>query len=256
MTQHLDLCNQASRSRQANPDSEERSSPERGYDSTVLRLISHSWRSWKNAKGVALLSILALAVGIGSATAIFTVVNRVLLKPLPYSHADRWVALFRGSTLGSEADGYSALSVADLVDYQQRSHSFEVFGNYNITSDFNLSSPSLVEHVDGAEITPSLLNNVAVNPILGHLFQESDGLRVVMLSERLWRRLGSGSAVLGTSITLNGQSYTVAGVMPAWFQLPIVNVSSANVHNDVWIPVNPPKRSRAQAPILRGLCAS
>lgn len=70
----------------------------------MLRLLSHSWRSWKTAKGVAVLSILALAIGTGSATAIFTVVNRVLLKPLPYSHPDRWVALFGGSTLGSEAD--------------------------------------------------------------------------------------------------------------------------------------------------------
>jgi putative ABC transport system permease protein len=175
----------------------------------VLRLISHSWRSWKNAKGVALLSVLALAVGIGSATAIFTVVNSVLLKPLPYSHPDRWVALFGGSTLGSEADRYSALSIADLIDYQQRNHSFDAFGYYNITSDFNLFSPSLVEHVNGAEVTPSLLDKVGVNPVLGHLFQESDGPHVAMLSERLWRRLGSGSAMVGTSIRLNGQSYTV-----------------------------------------------
>ena len=206
----------------------------------MLRLISHGWRSWKNAKGVAVLSILALAIGIGSATAIFTVVNGVLLRPLPYSHSDRWVALFGGSTLGSEAKEYSALSIADLSDYQQRNHSFDVFGYYNITSDFNLSSPTLVEHVNGAEITPSLLNNVGVIPVLGHLFQESDGPHVAMLSERFWRRLGSGGAVIGSSITLNGQSYTVAGVMPGWFQLPIVSVSTANVHDDVWIPVNPP----------------
>ena len=206
----------------------------------MLRLISHSWRSWNDAKGVALLSILALAIGIGSATAIFTVVNSVLLKPLPYSHSDRWVALFGGSTLGSEADGYTALSVADLIDYQQRNHSFEVFGYYNIFSDFNLSSSSLVEHVNGAEITPSLLNNVGVNPVLGHLFQEPDGPHVAMLSEQLWKRLGSSRAVIGSSIMLNGQSYTVAGVMPVWFQLPIVNVSTADVHNDVWIPVSPP----------------
>ncbi len=206
----------------------------------MLRPISHSWRSWKNAKGVAALSILALAIGIGSATAIFTVVNGVLLKPLPYSYSDRWVALFGGSTLGSEAEGYSALSVADLIDYQQRNHSFDVFGYYNISSDFNLSWPGLVEHVNGAEITPSLLNSVGVNPVLGHLFQESDGPHVAMLSERLWKRRGSGNAVIGSSITLNGQSYAVSGVMPAWFQLPIVGVSTANIRNDVWIPVNPP----------------
>lgn len=202
-------------------------------------MISHSWRSWKNAKGVALLSILALALGIGSATAIFTIVNGVLLKPLPYSHSDRWVALFSGSTLGSEADRYGSLSVADLTDYQRRARSFDVFGYYTISADFDLSSRDLLEHVEGAEITPSLLNNVGVAPVVGHLFQESDGAHVAVLSERLWRRLGTNAAIVGSSIKLNGQLYTVAGVMPAWFQLPIVSVATANVHDDVWIPVNP-----------------
>lgn len=206
----------------------------------MLRMISHCWRSWKNAKGVALLSILALALGIGSATSIFTIVNGVLLKPLPYSHSDRWVALFSGSTLGSEADRYGALSIADLTDYQQRTRSFDVFGYYNISADFDLSSPNLLEHVEGAEITPSLLSNVGVAPIAGHLFQESDGPHVAMLSERLWRRLGGNAAIIGSPIKLNGQSYTVAGVMPAWFQLPIASVATANVHSEVWIPVNPP----------------
>lgn len=189
---------------------------------------------------MALLSILSLALGIGSATAIFTIVNGVLLKPFPYSHSDRWVALFSGSTLGSEADRYGALSVADLTDYQQRTRSFDVFGYYNISADFNLSSPNLIEHVEGAEVTPSLLNNVGVNPVLGHLFQESDGPHVAMLSEQLWRGLGTNAAIIGSSIKLNGQLYTVAGVMPAWFQLPIVSVATANVHHDVWIPVNAP----------------
>ncbi|HEX7360919.1 MAG TPA: hypothetical protein VF283_10545 [Bryobacteraceae bacterium] len=64
----------------------------------MLTLISQSWRSWKRDKGLAVLAIIALATGIGCATAIFTVVDAVLLKPLPYSQGDRWVALFAGST--------------------------------------------------------------------------------------------------------------------------------------------------------------
>jgi putative ABC transport system permease protein len=159
----------------------------------MRHMISQSWRSWKNAKGVAALSIFALELGIGCATAIFTVLNGVLLKPLPYSQPARWVALFGGSTLGSEADKISGMSASDLLDYEQRTRSFDLFGYYNIFADFNLSSSGLLEHVQGAEVSPSLLNGVGVNPIAGHLFQDSDGPNVAVLSERLWKRLGASS---------------------------------------------------------------
>ena len=212
----------------------------RSMISQMLPMISQGWRAWKNAKAVAVLAIIVLAVGIGCATAIFTVVNGVMLKPLPYSHPERWVALFGASTLGSEADQYSGLSISDLIDYQQGTHSFGMLGWYKITADFNLKSPNLVEHVEGAEVTPSLLDNAGVNPVLGHLFQESDGAHVTMISSRLWKQLGTDPAIVGKSITLNGQLYAVVGVMPAWFQLPIVTVANADLHNDVWIPVNPP----------------
>jgi putative ABC transport system permease protein len=202
--------------------------------SQMLTMISHGWRAWKNAKAVAVPAIIALAVGIGCATAIFTVVNGVLLKPLPYSHPERWVALFGGSTLGSEADRYYGLSVCDLIDYQQRTHSFDMLGWYKITADFNLKSPDLVEHVEGAEVTPSLLESAGVKPVLGHLFQDSDGAHVTMISSRLWNQLGTDSAIVGKSITLNGQLYAVTGVMPAWFQLPIVSVANVDLHRCSW----------------------
>lgn len=204
-------------------------------------MISHSWRSWKNAKSLALLAILALATGIGCATAIFTVVNGVMLRPLPYSRAERWVALFGGSTLASEADRYSGLSISDLTDYQQRTHSFDAFGWYKILGDFNLTARGLVEHLNGAEVTPSLLNGIGVQPVVGRLFQDSDGAQVAMISSRLWRQLGSDPAITGKTIALNGQVYAIAGVMPAWFQLPIVSVAvNSDTNNDVWIPITPP----------------
>jgi predicted permease len=209
--------------------------------------LSHSWRSWKNAKAVAALAVIALATGIACATSIFTVVNAVMLKPLPYAHADRWVALFGGSTLGGETDQISGLSVSDLDDYQQRSHSFDVFGWYVLAANFNLSSPGHVEHIEGAEVTPSLLDNVGINPVLGRLFQDSDGAHVALISRGLWGRLGFDPAIVGKSITLNDRLYTVLGVMPAWFQLPIVGVAaSPDLHNDVWIPVEPPANESAR----------
>lgn len=207
----------------------------------MLPMISHCWRSWTDAKIVALLAIIALAAGIGCTTAIFTVVNGVLLKPLPYSYSERWMALFGGSTLDAQADRYSALSLSDLTDYQQRTHSFDVFGWYKLTSDFNLTSVGQVEHIEGSEVSPSLLDNVGVSAILGRVFQDSDGEHAAVISSRLWKRLGEDPGIAGKSITLNGQLYTVTGVMPAWFQLPIVSVAKGDLHNDVWIPVNSPK---------------
>ncbi|HEX3940421.1 MAG TPA: ADOP family duplicated permease, partial [Acidobacteriaceae bacterium] len=207
----------------------------------ISRLIAQSWRSWKSARAIAGLAILALAVGIGCATAVFTVVDSVLLNPLPYTHSERWVALFGGSTLEPGQDRYSALPVGDLIDYQQRTHSFDLFGWYKIAGDYNLSSPGLTEHIQGIEVTPSLLDGVGVRPLIGRLFQDSDGRNVAVISNRLWRRLGSDAGIQGKAIALDGRAYTVVGVLPAWFQLPIVNVDNENPNNDVWIPVqNPP----------------
>jgi putative ABC transport system permease protein len=184
----------------------------------MLQMLAHSWRSWKNAKAVAILAIIALATGIGCATAIFTVVNAVMLKPLPYTYPGRWVALFGGSTLipPNGSSGLSGLSIEDLTQYQQRTHSFDAFGYFDLLSgDFNLSSSDVVEHIAGALITPSLLDNVGVQPIAGRLFLDSDGPHVAVISARLWGRFGSAPSTVGKSITLNGQLYTVLGVMPA-----------------------------------------
>jgi putative ABC transport system permease protein len=210
----------------------------------MFSLLIRSWRSWARAKSTAGLAILALAIGIGCATAVFTVVNSVMLNPLPYKDSSRWVALFGGSTL--EPTRYSALTLTELKDYQQRTHSFDVFGGYKISGDFNLNSSGVAEHIEGAQITPSLLDAVGVQPLAGRLFRDSDDPQVVLISSRLWRRLGSGGSIEGKPIALDGRSYTIVGVLPEWFQLPIVSVGNENLHNDVWIPIDPNDASARQ----------
>src|SRR3569833_402308 len=104
----------------------------------MLALIRQSWNSWRRDKGLALLAVVALATGIGCATAIFTVVDAVLLKPLPYSQGDRWIGLFAGnSTEPSDLNHFSALTLADLFLYQELTHSFDVFGWFSLGGDFN-----------------------------------------------------------------------------------------------------------------------
>src|SRR5262245_39508784 len=130
--------------------------------SLMLRVIWQAWQSWKSAKPVALLSIIAFAVGIGSTTAIYTVVNAVMLKPLPYQHGDRYTTRF-SATL-NDPKHFGANTFPDLIAYQQRVQSFDVFGWYRAW-DFNLTSPGQPQHLRGAAITNSLAHNLGVNPI-------------------------------------------------------------------------------------------
>lgn len=178
----------------------------------MLSLLSQAWRSWKTAKGVALLAAIALAVGIGSTTAIYAVVNAVLLKPLPYQHGNRFAALY-GATY-SEPGQRASLTYPDLVTYQQRTHSFDVFGWFKL-SNFNLTSPGEPQHIDGIEVTPALVQNLGVNPIIGRWFKEQDGAGVVVISNSLWKHLGADPGILSKALTLDGRQYTITGVMPA-----------------------------------------
>ena len=92
----------------------------------MLSAFSQAWASWKTAPGVALLAVVAFAVGIGSATAIFTVINGVLLRPLPYPNSERFVTVY--GTNATAPNTQMAMSVPELRDYQQRTTSFDAFG--------------------------------------------------------------------------------------------------------------------------------
>lgn len=205
----------------------------------MLTLISYSWRSWKRDRGLAVLAVIALATGIGCATAIFTVVDAVLLKPLPYSQGDRWVALFGGNTRDPDLNHISALTLADLFAYRQGTSSFDVFGLFSIGGDFNLTSPGRPRHIEGIEVSPSLIAHTGANPVAGRFFSASDGPNVALISYRLFRQLGPG--ILGHQVGLSGRSYTVLGVMPQGFRLPVVTVASTDSNNDVWLPLEKPR---------------
>lgn len=206
----------------------------------MLGLLRQSWTSWRRDSGLAFLAVLALAIGIGCTTTIFTVVDAVLLKPLPYTQGERWVALFAGSTADpADLSHIGSLTLADLYEYQRLTHSFEVFGWFTIGGDFNLTAPGQPRHIEGVRVVPALLASTGANPIAGRFFTASDGQDVAVISYRLLQQLGRG--IVGRSISLNGRSYTVLGAMPQWFRFPLVTVTNRDTSNDVWLPVEQPR---------------
>jgi putative ABC transport system permease protein len=194
--------------------------------------ILQAWRSWKSGKAVAVVAALALAVGIGSTTAIYTVVNSVMLKPLPYPEGERWVALYRGTF--SQPDQWGGSRFPDLQQFGERTHSFDVYGWFR-PENFNLTSPGQPQQINGAAVTAALAQHIGVNPMMGRWFQDDTG---VVISYALWKRLGADANIVGKAVAMQGRSYTVTGVMPPAFRLPVPGPGT-ETRSDVWISLDP-----------------
>ena len=163
-----------------------------------------------------LIAVVTLALGIGANTAIFSVVDAVLLRPLPYPAPERLVFLW--STFHTQGVPTSGSALPDYHDWRDRSKVFEGLGAFYY-GDFNLSAGESPELVQGAYITANFFQTLQVPPALGRLFnpeEEQFGKhRVVLLSDKLWqRRFGGATDVVGREIRLGGEAFTVAGVMP------------------------------------------
>ena len=181
--------------------------------------------------GFAAVAIITLALGIGANTAVFSVVNAVLLRPLPYPDADRLVTVW--GDFHREGLAKMTASVPELTDYQQRSQAFEQLAAYGWQS-FNLTDNGNPERVVGARVTASFFPALGVAPVLGRAFlteEDQPGRdQVVMISHRLWQnRFAADPNIVGRTITLNGRGLGVIGVMPAGFEFPFKDIS-------VWKP--------------------
>ena len=209
----------------------------------MLSALSQAWASWKTAPGVALLAVVAFAVGIGSATAIFTVINGVLLRPLPYPDGERFVQLHGARTT---APGTTMpMSVPELQDYEQQTTSFDAFGWFRVVR-FRMTAPGEPQFVPGAAVTPALARQLGP-PLLGQWFADDTS---AVISSALWRRLGGGRDIIGSAITLDERQYTITGVMPPTFQLPLASLGGTRGDTEVWIPLDPspPNASRGSSP--------
>jgi predicted permease len=202
----------------------------------MFAVAAQALRSWNGARSIALFAILAFALGIGSTTAIFTVVNSVLLEPLPYHDGDRFVALFGGDLTNPKTR--TSTSIPDFLEYERRTTSFDAFGWFRLAS-FNLTSPGAPQYVAGAALTPSLAHNLGVRPIVGQWFTDETG---AVLSYTLWQRLGGKPNIVGSGLTLNGRQLTVTGVMPARFRFPVRTPGITGGESEVWVYLDPTGR--------------
>jgi putative ABC transport system permease protein len=194
--------------------------------------LTQAWQSWRFARSVLALAAAALAIGIGATTAVYTIVNAVMVKPLPYEHGERFGLLLGGSTRDPNARG--SLQFEDAVRYQQETRSFDVFGWYRPEA-YNITAPGSPRHVEGAAVTLSLAHHLGVAPVLGNWFQDQTG---AVISTALWNALGGSPAIVGQRIVLNGRAFTITGVMPPRFRMPEIGHDNRNTHNDVWIALD------------------
>lgn len=167
--------------------------------------------------GFAIVAILTVALGIGTNTALFSVVNGVLLNPLPYPHSEQLTTVF------ATAPGYSHTTVAYLnfLDWQHDNHTFSSMAIYR-NEDYNFSDASEAERLSGYMISADFFPALGVQPVLGRTFRADDdqlgAAPVAVLGGGFWKRkFGSSPDIVGKSLTLNGTSYLVVGVIPSSF---------------------------------------
>src|SRR2546423_1524163 len=189
------------------------------------------------------IAIIALALGIGANSAIFSVVNAVLLRPLPFKHPEQLVMVWENAAhLGFPRN---TPSPANFLDWQKQAQSFAGMAAMAERS-FNLTGVGEPERLEGRRVSANLFDLLGVPPLLGRAFVPADdnpGSHVLLLSCSLWqRRFGSDQSVIGRAITLNGKSYTVVGVMPPLVQLP----GYENRHDQLWVPIAFPPDEAAQ----------
>ena len=187
---------------------------------TFWQDLRYALRMLRKNPGFTAVAVLTLALGIGANTAIFSVVQGVVLAPLPYREPNRLVVIsLNNLTLKHD----TALSYADFLDWQREARSFQQMAALIfVGQDYDLTSPGTAEHLNGLEVSSGYFSTLGVKPVLGREFTPQEdvqgGAPVVVISNRLWKeRFQSSPEILGKPVTLNGIDYAIAGVLAAGF---------------------------------------
>jgi putative ABC transport system permease protein len=191
---------------------------------SMLQDIRYSTRSLIKTPAFTAVAIIILALAIGANTAIFTVVNAVLLRPLPYPNSDRLVMLWETNPRFQIGVDTLPVTPGDFMDWREQSSVFEYVSALGV-GRFNLSGSGEPERISGASVSPNFFRLMSIEPKLGRAFQDDEekpgANKVVVISYALWQRRFAGAEdIVGKPMTLDGESYTVIGVAPEGFQFP------------------------------------
>ncbi|MGB6875325.1 MAG: ABC transporter permease [Candidatus Acidiferrales bacterium] len=219
---------------------------------TLLQDIRYSLRTLRKSPGFTTVAVLTLALGIGASTAVFSLVDAVLLKPLPFPHAERivfpWRLPKRGLNLGFDTFPWGRV---DFLFFSRESKAFAALGAFQSDS-FDLTGSGEPLRVDGLRASAGFFPSLGVSPALGRTFTDQEDRpgneREVVLGDALWRqRFGADPGILGRAVDLNGAPYTVIGVMPRGFAFPSVNempdVFTFAPQVQIWVPLALDRRS-------------
>lgn len=216
--------------------------------SDLVQDLRYAVRSLVRHRGFAATALAALALGIGANTAIFSVVSGVLLRPLPFAAPDRLVQLY-----GTPPERGEAIAWADVEEFRAQSTSFEALAGYGVAARY-LHGAGGAERVMTVEAEHGFFSVLGVEAIAGRVFRPGDPSDVAVVSDAFWmRRLGGDPSVIGRAVILDGEPFTIIGVMPASFQFPYGAASllpgvASETRSDLWIPLVPQDRETRRFP--------
>src|SRR5262245_17995328 len=199
---------------------------------SLLQDLRYGARMLLKKPGFTVVAVITLGLGIGANTAIFSVVNAVLLRPLPYPHAERMVYVFEGKQSDPKAE--DSISPHNFTDISSRNQSFDSYFAFNYVS-FTLTGDQQPEALNGVMASADFGRVVGTAPALGRVFTAEEDApgkdHVAVISDGLWRRrFGANPQITGINVQLNGESYVIIGVMPPNFNFPNPNI-------EVWGPL-------------------
>ena len=192
--------------------------------------LRHAVRVVSRERSFSAIVILTLAIGIGACTAVFSIINALLLGSLPYPHPEQLTLLWESDRDNREQT--FIVAYPNYEDWKRETRSFQSMGIWEYRT-FNVASDQEPEQVPGIRASSSLFTTLAVSPAMGRVFSEQEeapGHRVAVISDSVWRtHLGGSAAAIGKQLRLNGEPFEVIGVMPPGFEFP-------QARTGVWVP--------------------
>src|SRR5687768_4435545 len=201
----------------------------------LFKDVRYALRSLLRRPAFTAIAVITLALGIGANTAIFSVVQGVLLQPLPYPESERLVSLRQSNVTTSPAQPDAQIAPGNFLEWQRQNTSFSSLAAYRTVS-YNLTGEGNPERLLAGRVSAGLFKLLGAQPILGrdfHAEEDQPGReKVVLIGEGLWqRRFGSDPTIIGKTLKLDGEDFAIAGVMPAAFRLPDQR------ERELWTPI-------------------